>query len=216
MPVYLGLDSSTQSLTASLIRAGDGAREAIAEYTLPFDQTFPEFGTTNGVIRGDAAGVVAAPPLLWVAALDRMMGDLVAKWPREMAELAAVSGSAQQHGSVYLHARGLARLSSLDAREPLAPQLADGFSRPLAGVDGLEHDGWSAGRSNARSVERTCSRAAPGPARSSDLPAHRSARLPSASRTPIATQRAFTWSRRSWRPFSQAQTHQSSTATAPA
>ena len=49
VPVYLGLDSSTQSLTASLIRAGDGAHEIVAEYALPFDQTFPEFGTTNGV-----------------------------------------------------------------------------------------------------------------------------------------------------------------------
>ena len=134
VPVYLGLDSSTQSLTASLIRAGDDAREAIGEHALPFDKTFPEFGTTNGVIRGDASGVVAAPPLLWVTALDRMMGDLVAKWPREMAELAAISGSAQQHGSVYLHARGLARLSSIDAREPLAPQLAGSFSRALSPV----------------------------------------------------------------------------------
>ena len=134
MPVYLGLDSSTQSLTASLIRAGDGAHETIAEYALPFDQTFPEFGTTNGVIRGDAPGVVAAPPLLWVTALDRMMGDLVGKWPREMAELAAVSGSAQQHGSVYLHEDGLARLSSLNARESLASQLAGSFSRPLSPV----------------------------------------------------------------------------------
>ena len=132
--VYLGLDSSTQSLTASLIRAGDGAHETIAEYALPFDPAFPEFGTTNGVIRGDAPGVVAAPPLLWVTALDRLMGDLVAKWPREMAERAAVSGSAQQHGSVYLHSRGLARLSSLDPREPLAPQLAESFSRPLSPV----------------------------------------------------------------------------------
>jgi len=132
--VYLGLDSSTQSLTASLIRAGDDGRETIGEHALPFDTTFPEFGTTNGVIRGDASGVVAAPPLLWVTALDRMMGDLVTKWPREMAELAAVSGSAQQHGSVYLNARGLARLSSLGAREPLAPQLAGSFSRPLSPV----------------------------------------------------------------------------------
>ncbi len=134
MPVYLGLDSSTQSLTASLIRAGDEAREAIAEYALPFDRTFPQFATTNGVIRGEAPGVVAAPPLLWVSALDRMMADLVAKWPAEMAELAAVSGSAQQHGSVYLNARGLSLLSSLTAAEPLAAQLGDSFSRSRSPV----------------------------------------------------------------------------------
>jgi len=132
--VYLGLDASTQSLTASLIRAGDDGRETIAEYALSFDDNFPEFGTAKGVIRGDAPGVVGAPPLLWVTALDRMMGELVARWPREMAELAAVSGSAQQHGSVYLHARGLARLSSINPREPLAVQLADGFSRLLSPV----------------------------------------------------------------------------------
>ena len=129
MPVYLGLDSSTQSLTASLIRVDGDVREAIAEYTLPFDQTFPEFGTTKGVIRGEAPGVVTAPPLMWVAALDRIMGDLVARWPREMAELASISGSAQQHGSVYLTRRGTDTIASLDSAQPLAAQLHHAFSR---------------------------------------------------------------------------------------
>ena len=63
-----------------------------------------------------------------------MVARLVRERPREMARLAAVSGSAQQHGSVYLDARGLARLTHLDAVAPLAVQMANAFSRAVSPV----------------------------------------------------------------------------------
>jgi xylulokinase len=135
---FLGLDSSTQSLTAVLIDARPGARAVVAERSLVYDQALPEYGTDHGVIRG-AGAVVEAPPLMWVEALDRIIAELVEAWPREMASLSAVSGSAQQHGSVYLTPDGLARLTSLDPKQPLVTQFENrnrvsAFSRRLAPV----------------------------------------------------------------------------------
>ena len=134
MPVYLGLDASTQSLTATLIDAGDTRRELIAEQSLAYDEALPHYGTSHGVLRDDDPAVVVSPPLMWVEALDRMMGVLSAHWPREMSRLAAVSGSAQQHGSVYLNDRAATRLSAVEAARPIARQMRDVFSRPVSPV----------------------------------------------------------------------------------
>src|SRR5687767_13590066 len=100
---FLGLDSSTQSLTAALIDVRPGARAIVAERSLSYDEALPAYGTDHGVIRGEGA-IVEAPPVMWAEALDRLIAQLVNECPGEMAALAAVSGSAQQHGSVYLTA----------------------------------------------------------------------------------------------------------------
>jgi xylulokinase len=134
MSVYLGLDVSTQSVTASLIELADGRRVTIAERTLPFDEEFPEYGTTKGAIRAADPAVVSAPPLMWAAGLDRLMRILAGEYPSVMARLAAVSGSAQQHGSVYLNDAGCARVRDLDPGAPIANQLAGGFSRALSPI----------------------------------------------------------------------------------
>jgi xylulokinase len=136
MSVYLGLDASTQSLTATLIEVdgGSGRRSVMAEISMTFDAALPAFGTSHGVIRGADPAVVGAPPLMWVEALDVMMARLSAEYPDAMARLTAVSGSAQQHGSVYLNARGFERLSAIDPRKPIAAQMEDGFSRAMSPV----------------------------------------------------------------------------------
>jgi xylulokinase len=71
---------------------------------------------------------------MWIEALDRMIARLSAEHPREMSHLAAISGSAQQHGSVYLNDRWISRLTGAQAAMPLASQLADVFSRQVAPV----------------------------------------------------------------------------------
>jgi len=135
---FLGLDSSTQSLTAALIDVRPGSRAIVGERSLVYDEAFPQYGTDHGVIRG-ANAIVEAPPLMWVDALDELIAMLVAEFPREMSALAAVSGSAQQHGSVYLTREGAARLAALEASQPLVSQLGKRsprsiFARPLAPV----------------------------------------------------------------------------------
>ena len=134
MAVYLGLDASTQSLTATLIEAAPDRHEVMVEESLVYDRDVPEYGTAHGVIRGDDPAVVVAPAVMWVEALDRVIAKLAADHPDAMMRLAAISGSAQQHGSVYLTRRGVARLAMLDGRLTLASQMAAAFSRPMSPV----------------------------------------------------------------------------------
>lgn len=122
-PLYLGLDSSTQSLKAVAI---DSRLEVVAEYVVNFDADLPEFKTTGGVHRGADGLTVTSPPLLWVAALDLLLSRMqAAKFP--FARVAAVSGSGQQHGSVYFRRGARPVLAGLKADAPLHDQLKDVF-----------------------------------------------------------------------------------------
>ena len=129
MPFYLGLDASTQSLTAVLIQADASRHAVVGERSLSYDEAFPAYGTRHGVLPSDDPLVAQSPPLMWVDALDRMMGDLARLWPREMADLAALSGSAQQHGSVYLSAQADATLTALDPGVPLSTSVGHVLTR---------------------------------------------------------------------------------------
>lgn len=133
MPIYLGLDSSTQSLTATAIDINGPARAVLFERTLSFDEALPAYGTRHGVIPGDDPLVAAAPPLMWAEALDLMMA-WVARSGIDLTRLRAISGSAQQHGSVYLGHGAAASLACLDSRVPLAHGLRDIFARPVAPI----------------------------------------------------------------------------------
>jgi len=133
MPLYLGFDASTQSLTATIIDAGGGRHDVVFEHAINFDEAFPEFGTANGVMRGADGVTVTTPPALWVAALDRM-GGILAKSGIPLARIDAISGSGQQHGSVYLTADATAVLAALDPARPLVDQIAPVFSRPVSPV----------------------------------------------------------------------------------
>ena len=73
MSTYLGLDSSTQSLSAILIDLD--ARETLLEVTINYDQRLPEFKTEHGVLPGKDPAVAHSDPLLWVAALDLLSAE---------------------------------------------------------------------------------------------------------------------------------------------
>jgi len=65
MPVYLGIDSSTQSLSAVAIEveAGPaGRREILAEASIGFDAELPGYGTRNGVLPDADPKVAHSPP----------------------------------------------------------------------------------------------------------------------------------------------------------
>jgi len=128
LSLYLGLDSSTQSLTAVVIEIDGDRRRLVFETTLGFDGALPEYGTRHGVLPHPDPAVGVSPPLMWCDALDLMMGR-VACSGIDVGAIAAISGSAQQHGSVYLNASAEAVLASLDARTPLVDQLRSTFSR---------------------------------------------------------------------------------------
>ncbi len=131
MPLYLGLDSSTQSLTAMLLEVAEAGkvdpvgshnRAVIFEHSIPFDAELPRYGTEHGVLPNEDPSVAMSPPLMWAEALDRMFEAIVASG-LDLSRLAAVAGSAQQHGSVYLNARATEVLAGLAPSRPLVEQL---------------------------------------------------------------------------------------------
>lgn len=134
MSLYLGLDASTQSLTAIVIEITAGRRRIVFEHSLNFDRDLPEYATSAGVRHGDEPGVVYSSPHMWAAALDRVMGALATAAEIDIENIRAVSGAAQQHGSVYLNHSADALLSQLDPAAPLAPQLRTIFARAEAPV----------------------------------------------------------------------------------
>jgi xylulokinase len=133
MPLYLGLDSSTQSLTAIVIDVEPAQRRILHHDSLNFDSELPHYGTTHGVLPNDDPAVATAPPLMWAEALDRLMARL-AKTDIEWRRLAAVAGSAQQHGSVYLNQGAAAVVGSLRAGVPLVDQLRSSLSRATSPI----------------------------------------------------------------------------------
>jgi xylulokinase len=132
--LYLGLDCSTQSLTAVVIEVDGGLRRVVFNSSLNFDRDFPGYGTSGGVVRGANPDEVFASPLMWADALDRMMSRIARAAELDLDNLRAIAGSAQQHGSVYLNHRADARLGALKPAAPLAPQLRPALSRELSPV----------------------------------------------------------------------------------
>jgi xylulokinase len=129
--LFLGLDSSTQSLSAVVIDLD--SRKVIYEKSLNFDQALPEFKTRHGVLPNRDPLVKHSSPKLWAAALDRLFAQMK-KDGVALGKILAVSGSGQQHGSVYLHEKAPATLAALDAKKPLEENLDGVFSRKTSPI----------------------------------------------------------------------------------
>jgi xylulokinase len=135
--IYLGLDSSTQSVTATAISVDDAhpdRRAILFERSFRYDDVLPQYGTEHGVLRAADPRVVHAPPLMWSEGLDRIMSDVARETSIDWSQLRAISGSAQQHGSVYVNARAAERLKAIDPGMPLADQVQDVFSRATSPI----------------------------------------------------------------------------------
>lgn len=123
--LFLGLDSSTQGLKCTMI---DSSLKVVHEHAINFDRDLPHFGTQGGAHAGEN-GVVTSPALMWVAALDLLFSQLKQDGAR-LDSVRSISGSGQQHGSVWLKKGASTSLANLDASLALAPQLEDIFSIP--------------------------------------------------------------------------------------
>ncbi|KAK4428725.1 Xylulose kinase [Sesamum alatum] len=122
---FLGFDSSTQSLKATVL---DANLNIVAKEIVNFDSELSHYKTKDGVYRDATVnGRIVSPTVMWVEALDLIFRRLE-KSKLEFGKIAAVSGSGQQHGSVYWKNGSSRILSSLDPKKPLADQLGDAFS----------------------------------------------------------------------------------------
>lgn len=129
--LFLGLDSSTQSLSAILIDLD--ARKVVYDKSLNFDKTLPHYGTINGTLRDKNPLVVHSPPLMWVEALDVMFAQMKQDGV-PLQQILAVAGSGQQHGSVYFNSKASAALGSLNPSKSLKDNLAGIFARPTSPI----------------------------------------------------------------------------------
>lgn len=106
----------------------DSNLNIIASELIHFDSDLPHYKTKDGVYRDQSInGRIVSPTLMWVEALDLILQKL-SKSNLDFSKIAAVSGSGQQHGSVYWKIGSLKMLSALDHKKPLLEQLENAFS----------------------------------------------------------------------------------------
>ncbi len=129
--LFLGLDSSTQSLSAVVIDLD--ARKVIYEKSLNFDKALPQHKTQNGVLPNGDPLVKHSSPLLWADALDLIFAGMK-KDGVALGDILAISGSGQQHGSVYLNDRAEKILTNLNPKKSLVENLNGIFSRKTSPI----------------------------------------------------------------------------------
>jgi xylulokinase len=120
MPRYLGLDSSTQSLSAVVIDTDSG--KVVLDESLSFGAALPEYASPNGFLEHADARVKHSNPLMWVDALDRLL-EAGKRGGFDWGTVAGVSGAGQQHGSVYL-SMPIANARPWSVKKSLAEQIA--------------------------------------------------------------------------------------------
>ncbi|KAG0712892.1 Xylulose kinase [Chionoecetes opilio] len=124
---YLGFDFSTQQVKAIVVSEG---QEVLQEAAVQFDNDLPEYRTHGGVhVRGDDQCTVTAPAIMWVKALDMLM-DKLRVAGADFTTIAAISGTAQQHGSVYWRTGASKTLENLQPDRFLHEQLSQAFCVP--------------------------------------------------------------------------------------
>jgi xylulokinase len=126
---FLGLDSSTQSLSALIVDTETGE---VIDRSVAFGPRLPQYASPSGFLANPDPRVKHSDPLMWVEALDLLLGELRAAGV-DFSTIKGVSGAGQQHGSVYL-GRPIAEAGRWDAGKPLADQVRPLLSRKTAPI----------------------------------------------------------------------------------
>ena len=129
----LGLDLSTQSLSAVLLDTANGA--IVWKHSLSYrdDPRLAGFGFEHEtlIIPPREVGEAEQPPKLFIAALEALFSDLVATGI-DVSRIGAINASGQQHGHVYLAATAKQAFAALHQPEserlPLLAALKDAFA----------------------------------------------------------------------------------------
>ncbi|MFX0073765.1 MAG: xylulokinase, partial [Candidatus Hermodarchaeota archaeon] len=125
---YLGLDCSTQSLTAVVINS----ISIIYKTSINFATELPHYRTKNGILISEDEKVVHSPPLMWIEALELILKKIEENVP--ITNIRAISGSGQQHGTVYLNKNFTKSLENLNPNQSLISQLKNCFSRETSPI----------------------------------------------------------------------------------
>jgi xylulokinase len=130
MPKYLGLDSSTQSLSALIVDTDTG--KVVANKSVNFGERLPQYKSPTGFLPNPDAAIKHSDPLMWVEALDLVLQDLRAAGV-DLGQVRGISGAGQQHGSVYLN-KSLDSVGDWSPAAPLAEQVRPLLSRKTAPI----------------------------------------------------------------------------------
>ena len=128
---YLGIDSSTQGVKALVIDPENG--RVVGRASVSYGIDLPQYGCPDGVLPHADPLVKHSNPLLWLAALDLLLARL-RESAGSLADVVAIGGDGQQHGSVYLRERFAADLAGLSKNETLASQLAPALARSTSPI----------------------------------------------------------------------------------
>lgn len=122
----LGLDSSTQSLSAVLIDLD--TREQVFEYSVSYrnDDRLKGYGFEHDtmVIPPREPGEADQPPRLFLASLDALLGDLKFQGIK-LEEVVSINTSGQQHGHVYLGSQAQTAFAGLNQAGAASSTLVD-------------------------------------------------------------------------------------------
>lgn len=118
-PVFLGFDLSTQQLKALAL---DNELNVVHEASVHFDNDLKEFKTHGGVHQHDDNLTVTAPTLMWVKAWDVLFEKMRADG-FDFKSVVCLSGTGQQHGSVYWKKGAREILKGLKKEQPFYDQL---------------------------------------------------------------------------------------------
>ncbi|CAG0882342.1 unnamed protein product [Darwinula stevensoni] len=121
---FIGFDFSTQQIKAVVI---DDRLNVVQEAHVQLDSDLPEYRTHGGVYIHEDRKTVTSPTIMWVKGLDMLMDRLRVKGV-DISAIKGLSGTAQQHGTVYWKKGARDLLKSLDPDRYLHEQLFDAFA----------------------------------------------------------------------------------------
>ncbi len=138
MSLYLGIDLSTQSVSACVYDSNK--MEVVSTVSVAFGKMSE---IANSPMDKDSLLIVnngdksEQDPMIFLVALDKMLanlGDDFTSKVLNIADIKAIQFSAQQHGHVYLNDSFEAALNSLDSNADLWASLANTFSYKYAPI----------------------------------------------------------------------------------
>jgi len=123
--LYLSFDLSTQSLKVIVAKSSD--MKIVYQDTINFDIELSEFKTEHGVHRHPDGVTITSPTLMWVKSIDILLMKMLQSDDVNLADVSMISGTAQQHGSVFWQTSAEMTLSHLNPDCSLADQLQGCF-----------------------------------------------------------------------------------------
>ena len=122
MELFLGIDVGTQSVKCIVIDCDSG--RIAAESSVNFGRDLPQYASPNGFLQNENPLIRQADPLMWLDALELAFRHLAGSGI-PLSAVRGISGSGQQHGTVYLSGK----ISSLNSKSSPAEQIRPKLAR---------------------------------------------------------------------------------------